>query len=188
MQFTLYHEWELVAKNWGTTLLLHRSFNSFSCIFCPSRFLQKRLLRRSWLESGHGWLAPRVAIGCHRFLVQPARFQRGRSSAFSPGLFDNYCLRDFNKLDRSALPLWKYFQFKAEFDPNRFHGVPALLCLYAQKWMKCDNKVKPVQMGSNLIGSPMMDCKSDKVVINKKTILAWKTNSCPTLAAFRPNL
>ena len=50
--------------------------------------------------------------------------------------------------------------------------VPALLCLYAQKWMKCDNKVKPVQMGSNLIGSPMMDCKSDKVVINKKTILA----------------
>ena len=79
MQFTLYHEWELVAKNWGTTLLLHKSFNSLSCIFCPSRFLQKRLLRRSWLESGHGWLAPRVAIGCHRFLVQPARFQRGRA-------------------------------------------------------------------------------------------------------------
>ena len=79
MQFTLYHEWELVANNWGTTLLLHKSFNSLSCIFCPSRFPQKRLLRRSWLESGHGWLAPRVAIGCHRFLVQPARFQRGRA-------------------------------------------------------------------------------------------------------------
>ena len=118
MQFTLYHEWELVAKNWGTTLLLHKSFNSLSCIFCPSRFLQKRLLRRSWLESGHGWLAPRVAIGCHRFLVQPARFQRVRSSAFSPGLFDNYCPRDFNELDRSAFPLWKYFQFKADFDPE----------------------------------------------------------------------
>ena len=58
---------------------IRKSSNSLSCIFCPSRFLQKRLLRRSWLESGHGWLAPRVAIGCHRFLVQPARFQRGRA-------------------------------------------------------------------------------------------------------------
>ena len=48
---------------------------------------------------------------------------------------------------------------------------PALLCLDVQKWVKCDNRVKPVRMFSNLIGSPMMVCKSDKVVINKK-------NSC----------
>ena len=48
---------------------------------------------------------------------------------------------------------------------------PALLCLGVQKWVKCDNRVKPVRMFSNLICSPMMVCKSDKVVINKK-------NSC----------
>ena len=45
---------------------------------------------------------------------------------------------------------------------------PALLCLDVQKWVKCDNRVKPVRMFSNLICSPMMVCKSDKVVINKK--------------------
>ena len=162
---------------------IRKSSNSLSCIFCPSRFLQKRLLRRSWLESGHGWLAPRVAIGCHRFLVQPARFQRGRACStiivrvISTSWTDLHfhCENIFNlKLTLTQIDFME-------------SNSPALLCPDVQKWVKCDNRVKPVQMFSNLIGSPMINCKSDKVVINKK-ILAWKTNSCPTLAAFRPNL
>ena len=125
-----------------------KSFNSLSCIFCPSRFLQKRLLRRSWLESGHGWLAPRVAIGCHRFLVQPARFQRGRACStiivrvISTSWTDLHfhCENIFNlKLTLTQIDFME-------------SNSPDLLCLNVQKWVKCDNRVKPVQMFSNLIG------------------------------------